>query len=174
MYWPPQTAGQDQQCRTFVLAGYKAVVNSGRPHLFKSYDRHDRTTIWEASRATTAATGFFEAMPIGNTPVRYIDAGLGINNFGRAAFEEAKRLWPNRDIGVFLSLGTGRETVASLPVKKGLLGFGSQMKQIKQTPSTSGSTLIKAWIRLAWTSGTKTPSLPVAQAPISGARSSRI
>ncbi|KAK4194319.1 acyl transferase/acyl hydrolase/lysophospholipase [Triangularia verruculosa] len=120
-----------RQCHTFVLAVYSVRVNNGRPHLFKTYDRHDETKIWEAARATTAATGFFEPMVLGNPPIRYVDAGLGFNNPSHEAYHEAKKLWPNREIGVFLSLGTGEETEASLPEKGSWFGIGNQLEQVR-------------------------------------------
>jgi len=129
MYEKPRNG--ERHCRTFVLAVYGDSVNNAEPHLFTTYDRNDGTKIWEAARATSAATGFFEPMMVGDPPVRYVDAGLGYNNPGEQAYEEARRLWPEVPIGVFLSLGTGKETEASLPVSGGIFGLSAQAAQVR-------------------------------------------
>ncbi|XP_014550282.1 hypothetical protein COCVIDRAFT_115882 [Bipolaris victoriae FI3] len=129
MYQEPKDG--ERHCRTFVLAVYSDSVNNPEPHLFTTYNRHDGTKIWEAARATSAATGFFGPMMIGDPPVRYVDAGLGYNNPGEQAYDEAKRLWCEVPIGVFLSLGTGKETEASLPDSGRLFGLSAQAAQIK-------------------------------------------
>ena len=46
-------------------------------------------------------------MLIGDPPVAYVDGGLGYNNPVRPLVEEAKRIWPSREIGCIASIGTG-------------------------------------------------------------------
>ncbi|XTI84611.1 hypothetical protein V2W45_1230601, partial [Cenococcum geophilum] len=64
-------------------------------------------------------------------PVRYVDAGLGYNNPSEEAYEEAKKRWLGCLIGVFLSMGTGAETEASLPDNGGWFGLGEQAAEVK-------------------------------------------
>jgi calcium-independent phospholipase A2-gamma len=80
-------------------------------------------TIWEAVRATSAATTFFEPLVHGppESRSRYIDAGLGFNNPADLVFEEAASFWTDtgylnteRDIGCFLTLGTGMGDVTRM------------------------------------------------------------
>ena len=78
---------------------------------FRSYeslhDVHNDCLIWEACRATSAAPTFFPPMVIGNPPTAYVDGGLGYNNPIRPLMEEARRVWPERQFGCILSIGTG-------------------------------------------------------------------
>lgn len=46
-------------------------------------------------------------MHIGNPPVPYVDGGLGYNNPVRPLVEEARHIWPGREIGCIVSIGTG-------------------------------------------------------------------
>ena len=46
-------------------------------------------------------------MDIGNPPTAYIDGGLGYNNPIRALLEESSHLWPKREFGSIISIGTG-------------------------------------------------------------------
>ncbi|XRM40919.1 hypothetical protein ABZX51_004221 [Aspergillus tubingensis] len=83
-------------------------------------------TIWEAVRATSAATTIFEPFIHGQSgsEIRYIDAGLGFNNPADLVLEEATSLWtdngyldPERDIGCFLTIGTGISSVTRMDKK---------------------------------------------------------
>lgn len=83
-------------------------------------------TIWQAARATSAAPTYFESIKFGNPAVEWVDAGLGFNNPARALLREAKNLWKdsndnfNREIGIFLSLGTGMPRVINPDAGRGL------------------------------------------------------
>ena len=46
-------------------------------------------------------------MVIGNLPTSYVDGGFGYNNPIRALMEEVADIWPSREIGSIISLGTG-------------------------------------------------------------------
>lgn len=83
-----------------------------RKHLrFRSYessrDVTDDCLIWEACRATSAAPTFFPPIMIGNPSAAYVDGGLDYNNPIRPLMEEAVRIWPERNIGSIISIGTG-------------------------------------------------------------------
>lgn len=67
----------------------------------------DDCAIWQACRATTAAPTFFPPVLIGDPPIEYVDGALGRNNPIRAVVDEAKKVWPSREFGCILSIGTG-------------------------------------------------------------------
>jgi patatin-like phospholipase/acyl hydrolase len=63
--------------------------------------------IWQVGRATSAAPTYF--LPIEIDDVLYGDGGTGWNNPTKEAIAEARNIWPNRPIGILVSLGTGLE-----------------------------------------------------------------
>ncbi|KAG9669732.1 hypothetical protein KCU87_g7654, partial [Aureobasidium melanogenum] len=77
----------------------------------RSYDgpfRIDGLTIWQASRATSAAPTFFERLEIGTN--EFIDGGMGSNNPSKALFNETQRLFKqdhDRTLACIISIGTG-------------------------------------------------------------------
>jgi hypothetical protein len=76
--------------------------------------------VWEACRATSAATTFFDPVAIGKRGQKFIDGALRYNNPIQQAYNEAKDLWPDRDTFI-ISIGTGS---APGPV------FGGSLKNI--------------------------------------------
>lgn len=84
----------------------------------RSYDSRRETapeydcTIWEAGRATSSIGLAFKPIRIGQTV--FHDGGDGRFNPSPEALEEAvANEWPGREVGVFLSLGTGRRPKGS-------------------------------------------------------------
>lgn len=75
-------------------------------------NQNPNVKIWEAVRATSAAPTFFD--PIHINGEEYVDGGLGCNNPCKEVYEEAQRLWPDREIGCIISLGTGMPRVLSM------------------------------------------------------------
>ncbi|KAL9134141.1 MAG: hypothetical protein Q9175_004673, partial [Cornicularia normoerica] len=73
----------------------------------------DGATIWEAARATSAASGFFDPISIGKHSQEYVDAGLGCNNPVDEVWTEAQDIWsPEEDdlaalVKCVISIGTG-------------------------------------------------------------------
>ncbi|KAH7325583.1 acyl transferase/acyl hydrolase/lysophospholipase [Stachybotrys elegans] len=102
----------DGPCKVFVCAQAKANSTTA---LLRSYTTHDsidhlslsRCTIWEAARATSAASGFFDPIVIGDQS--YVDGATACNNPVEKVFQEAKSLWS--DLGprlqCLVSIGTG-------------------------------------------------------------------
>ena len=68
-------------------------------------------TIVEAALATSAAPTFFDPVkicfPVTNTSITCIDRGIGHNNLADLAILEARQIWPDTEIGVLVSIGTG-------------------------------------------------------------------
>jgi len=63
--------------------------------------------IWQVARATSAAPTYF--LPIEIDDVLYGDGGTGWNNPTKEAIAEARNIWPDRPIGIVVSIGTGLE-----------------------------------------------------------------
>lgn len=92
---------------------YKGTVRGGAPALLRSYDSRKEPapeydcTIWEAGRATCAIGLAFKPVKIGQTV--FHDDGSGTFNPSPVALDEATvNEWPGRDVGVFISIGTGK------------------------------------------------------------------
>ena len=62
--------------------------------------------IWEACRATSAATGFFDSITIGEYKQKFVDGGILYNNPIQLVHREAKTIWPERD-ALLISIGAG-------------------------------------------------------------------
>lgn len=69
--------------------------------------------IWEAARATSAASTFFDSIEIGPHKQRYVDGALGYNNPIRLLDRESKDMWLDSE-RIFVSIGTGTAPGASL------------------------------------------------------------
>jgi len=95
-------------CKVFV-----SVVRSedNSPTVLRSYHSgkllnrlYNKCKIWEAARATSAASTFFEPIRIGET--KFVDGGLRNNNPIHLIRQEARNLWPDDDL-LIVSIGTG-------------------------------------------------------------------
>jgi hypothetical protein len=67
--------------------------------------------IWEAARATSAASTFFDPIKIGDLGEEFIDGGTGFNNPVDEVLNEARDIWgqeTDRRIQCIVSIGTGR------------------------------------------------------------------
>ncbi|KAK5659987.1 hypothetical protein OQA88_13453 [Cercophora sp. LCS_1] len=101
---------EDPQCKVFVCA---VNAHSSNIELLRSYKstaagqyNHD-CSVWEAARATTAAPLFFEPVTFRNSGFTFVDGAVRANNPVEEALNEARSLWPGREIACLLSLGTG-------------------------------------------------------------------
>lgn len=96
----------------FVCAQAK---ETGWITLLKSYRRKGddpgEATIWQAALATSAATGFFDKVKIGDR--WYVDGAMGANNPANQVQNEAANIWCEMTgeleplVKCFISLGTG-------------------------------------------------------------------
>ncbi|KAL2022760.1 hypothetical protein VTK56DRAFT_4576 [Thermocarpiscus australiensis] len=79
--------------------------------------------IWEAARATTAASSFFKPQKLGSGPAAqtYIDAAIGVNNPVEYLLKEAvDEFGSGRRFGCVVSIGTGTKGVK---LGRALTGF---------------------------------------------------
>lgn len=95
-----------------VVAVYKGTPRSGRSVFLRSYDARREPppefecTIWQAGRATSATGLAFKPIQIGQYV--FVDEGAGTYNPSPQALEETANEWPGREVGVFVSVGTGK------------------------------------------------------------------
>lgn len=83
---------------TALLRSYRSRKKPGLEYLYP---------IWQAGRATCATKLAFKPMQIGSSV--FLDEGEGVYNPSPLILEEAVvNEWPNRPVGVFLSIGTGK------------------------------------------------------------------
>jgi len=73
-----------------------------------------RYKIWEAARATSAASTLFDPIQIGTRGETFVDGALGFNNPIRLLDRESRDLWPNDD-RIFLSIGAGSPPTRNMP-----------------------------------------------------------
>ncbi|KAI7489780.1 FabD/lysophospholipase-like protein [Hortaea werneckii] len=92
---------------TAVLKGTKTTT------LLRSYDSRKepapdvKCAIWQAGRATAAIALAFKPVQIGQSV--YLDDGGGTYNPSPLVLDEAvQNEWPGREVGVFVSIGTGK------------------------------------------------------------------
>jgi predicted acylesterase/phospholipase RssA len=71
----------------------------------------EHTKVWEAARATSAASTFFDPITIGPSKQLFVDGATGANNPIRHLWNEAQSIWgPERlenNIRCIVSIGTG-------------------------------------------------------------------
>lgn len=86
--------------------------------MLRSYDSRRETApevncrIWQAGRATSAALMAFKPIQIGQSV--FLDEGAGKYNPAPMVLDEAvQNEWPGREVGVFVSVGTGKRAAGS-------------------------------------------------------------
>lgn len=97
-----------------ITAVYKGTKKAGTGQiLLRSYDSRKEpaiepnATIWQAGRATCATALAFKPIQIGQSV--FLDEGTGKYNPAPMVLDEAVcNEWPGRDVGVFISIGTGK------------------------------------------------------------------
>ncbi|KAK5944953.1 hypothetical protein PMZ80_002156 [Knufia obscura] len=105
---------RENRTKTAVTAVYKGTnPKTGSAILLRSYDSRKEPppefncTIWQAGRATSATGLAFKPIQIGQSV--FIDEGAGKYNPSPQILEEAVvNEYPGRDMGVFVSIGTGK------------------------------------------------------------------
>jgi hypothetical protein len=110
---------------TFSFVTALPSANFESPVLLRTYKSRSEMpiecTIWEAARATTAASTFFKPVDIkrhGGRTTTFIDAGLRVNNPLEVVMKEAQECYgPDRKVQCILSLGTGHKGVMGIDKK---------------------------------------------------------
>ncbi|KAH6649685.1 acyl transferase/acyl hydrolase/lysophospholipase [Chaetomium tenue] len=109
---------RENRTKTVVTAVYKGTQKGGAPAMLRSYDSRREPApefdckIWEAGRATCAIGLAFKPIQIGQSV--FHDDGAGTFNPSLTALDEAVvNEWPGREVGVFLSVGTGKRPKGS-------------------------------------------------------------
>ncbi|KAB8266783.1 SHMT-domain-containing protein [Aspergillus minisclerotigenes] len=104
---------REYRTKTAVTALYKGTTRNGSAVLLRSYDSRKEPppefncTIWQAGRATSATGLAFKPIQIGQHV--FIDEGAGTYNPAPQVLDEATvNEWPGREVGVFISVGTGK------------------------------------------------------------------
>ena len=104
---------------TVLLTSYRRARGGG--------DRLKAVKIWEACRATSAATSFYDPIRInmGKYSEEFLDGGTGANNPIQRLWNEAKDAWEpeplEKNLKCLISIGTGVPSVESF--KLGLLNL---------------------------------------------------
>jgi len=102
-----------------VTATYRGTTQKGQaPAFLRSYDSRKEPSpehnckIWEAGRATAAIGLAFKAIQVGQS--WFHDDGAGQFNPSPFVLDEAcVNEWPGREVGVFVSVGTGKRPSGS-------------------------------------------------------------
>ncbi|KAJ6780425.1 hypothetical protein PWT90_09794 [Aphanocladium album] len=104
---------RENRTKTAVTAMYKDSPRHAAPVILRSYDSRREPPpdfdckIWQAGRATCAIGLAFKPISIGQSS--FHDDGAGTFNPAPEALDEAVvNEWPGRDVGVFVSVGTGK------------------------------------------------------------------
>jgi predicted acylesterase/phospholipase RssA len=103
----------------FVCA---VLTTNATPSVLRSYDNpeaaellYQTCKIWEACRATSAATTFFDPITIGPDGQKFADGAIKNNNPVQIVYREAADLWPDQvNDAILISLGTGSAPGPSL------------------------------------------------------------
>jgi len=91
--------------------------------------------VWQACRATSAATTFFDPIKIGKYEQRFVDGGILYNNPIQLVDREAKNIWEDRE-AILISIGTG--SAPGTPFKGHLKSIIKSMAEIlTQTERTN-------------------------------------
>jgi hypothetical protein len=120
---------------SFVCAMSKEIADSV---LFTSYpsrgssDLYNYTRIWEAARATSAASSFFDPIKIGKFEEEFVNGAVGVNNPVAHLWIEAKGVWNDEalegNIKCLVSIGTGIPSLK--PYGDSLLEIGKTLKAV--------------------------------------------
>jgi hypothetical protein len=105
--------------RAFAVAARETEGGALEPFLFRTYEpppgalasgRCD-ARLWEAVAATCAAPTFFAPVAIEGEAGAdvYVDGGIVANDPTLLALSEVAALWPDRPVGVVVSLGCGQQ-----------------------------------------------------------------
>ncbi|RYN57987.1 hypothetical protein AA0117_g13189 [Alternaria alternata] len=102
-------------CKVFVCATSKETSETVCLTSYKTprggNDLLNSVTIWEACRATSAATSFFDPIAVGRYGEQFVDGATGANNPVREVWDQAQLAWGPEPlegrVKCVVSIGTG-------------------------------------------------------------------
>ncbi|CAN9193253.1 unnamed protein product [Alternaria alternata] len=102
-------------CKVFVCATSKETSETVCLASYKTprgnNDLLNSVTIWEACRATSAATSFFDPIAVGRYGEQFVDGATGANNPVREVWDQAQLAWGPEPlegrVKCVVSIGTG-------------------------------------------------------------------
>ena len=97
-------------CATSKETGRTVCLTSYRSPRGDNSDLLRSTTIWQACRATSAATTFFDPIAIGPYEEEFVDGALGANNPIYEVWGQAQDIWGSQlqnQLKCVVSIGTG-------------------------------------------------------------------
>ncbi|KAI5252859.1 phospholipase, patatin family protein [Aureobasidium subglaciale] len=103
---------------------------------------YDTVRIWEAARATSAASSYFDPIGIGEPRQHFLDGGTGANNPVNHLWGEATDLLPrgqhlSENLGCLVSIGTGQPGFK--PVEESILGVANTLLNIATETETTAN-----------------------------------
>ncbi|KAK2791301.1 hypothetical protein FQN52_004978 [Onygenales sp. PD_12] len=139
----------DTSCRVAITPRFVCTTSGGTSAIvpLRSYpsDRGSSelyrcTKIWEAARATSAASSFFDPITIGPNSQCFVDGATGANNPVRQLWREANDVWSTGSledkIGCIVSIGTGVPSIKKFG-KDGLDIFHTLKRLATETEATA-------------------------------------
>ncbi|KAL2142230.1 hypothetical protein VTI28DRAFT_1428 [Corynascus sepedonium] len=127
----------DSSCKVFVCAVSKETgdivcLTSYRSPRSDNLDLLNHTKIWQACRATSAATTFFDPIAIGPFGEEFVDGALGANNPVRLLWNQAHDVWGEQlrggSLQCIVSIGTG--VPALTPVRDDVFGIWATLRAL--------------------------------------------
>jgi hypothetical protein len=102
-------ATSKETSETVCLTSYRTLRGSS--------DLLNSVTIWEACRATSAATSFFDPIAVGNFSEEFVDGATGANNPVQEVWDQAQLAWGPEPlegrVKCLVSIGTGVPSLKS-------------------------------------------------------------
>jgi predicted acylesterase/phospholipase RssA len=129
--------------RTTILSNY---VSDRWPE-----DLLNSTTIWQAARATSAASTFFEPIQIGPDQESFVDGATGANNPVFHIWGEASDVWKSKgpfepNLQCLVSVGTGVPTVEAFG--HNLAEIANTLKIMATETETTANDFLRLYTRL--------------------------
>ncbi|CAK7223200.1 hypothetical protein SBRCBS47491_005129 [Sporothrix bragantina] len=123
-------------CKVFVCATSKETsdivcLTSYRSPRSDNSDLLNSTKVWQACRATSAATGFFDPIAIGPFDEEFVDGALGANNPIYVLWNQARDVWGDdlqNKLQCVVSIGTGVPNLK--PVRDDVLRIWATLKDL--------------------------------------------
>jgi len=117
-------------------------------------DRLDNVKIWQAARATSAASTFFEPIEVslGKYSETFVDGGTGANNPIHHLWNEARDIWMKGserledNIDSLVSIGTGVPSIE--PFGESLKGLAMALKRISTETEDTAQEFQRAYSHL--------------------------